>query len=1006
MNLKFPMFVSFAVALLVVLATSTFAQEGAQAWTWQEGEFPSAQRGSTGDDFKAAASGGSCLGMNWGGGAEGFAEYALAIPADFSGAALYLRYARVADTPAVFDVKVDGRMVGRSPSLTLEPTGGWGDDSSDWRIARVRIGRLAAGKHTIRLESKADDNNANIDGFYIAASGATPPGVADPQYFERIQRQREEKEMQAVRELVPEVKSLELAPQERPAPKPGPVDLAVLLAKLRTEQLDYVLEWTAKKPIPYIVKSYDVGHPTDYNSDYVWHSLKKEKMFDLPYKGRVGLVNPNSDVNYFIGFKVGTGEPVFDLESETKIHLIDLLVESVELEGIKADVCFVPAKGDTLLTVVILQNPGEAEKELSVYQVCAKEPVELEPKQRYGHGVTVTAGKLAWMGYDPANDVMVNCFTEWQPKPRRPVGRLLCTMAGSENSAGRLPADMPAAPPEASQMEYRIALEPQETKALLLVLNMHRYGEQPIKSPRGMLMYPVETEHDALEAGLKSALEAIALDWRGQIRQSVARYRRMPVIKLPHESWISDYYAALELPWGEAFSPQKNLDVPFYNFCRVNAHEPYGWWSYGEHGHEHLATFVCNITNPRLSADFLRGHFRNQSEDGGFPYGVTWTTTPQKETGRATCPFVAWEAWTSYLWSGDKKFLREAYKACGKNHDFWRTKRDRTGKGLYHWLDYAETVRDDADLPTWTATGGAENQEALDLNCYLLVEERCLAEMARELGRVLDVADWETWAVRRAIWINDRLWHDEDECYYGKDTEKKEWARVKDISTFFPWWAKVASETRAEALLTYFDDPKKFATDYPLPTLALDEPEFGAKWHWHGSNWVEMSWLPILGLKNYGWYDRAAKLAYQNTKMVFDVLEKESHFREYYNSVDGSGVGLFDYIWSCMPGAMVTQVFFGIEPTREGLLVMPALPQGWTEISIDNVHVRGKNVGVTVRLDEAAEEAAVTLNGKTLEPRDGRGAFVRWKKLPKRASFQIIVPGAWKERGAGEESEG
>ena len=52
----------------------------------------------------------------------------------------------------------------------------------------------------------------------------------------------------------------------------------------------------------------------------------------------------------------------------------------------------------------------------------------------------------------------------------------------------------------------------------------------------------------------------------------------------------------------------------------------------------------------------LRGHLRNQAEDGGFPYGVNQNSEPQVTTENATAPFIAWEAWNTYLWSEDKDF--------------------------------------------------------------------------------------------------------------------------------------------------------------------------------------------------------------------------------------------------------------------------------------------------------------------------------------------------------------
>ena len=128
----------------------------------------------------------------------------------------------------------------------------------------------------------------------------------------------------------------------------------------------------------------------------------------------------------------------------------------------------------------------------------------------------------------------------------------------------------------------------------------------------------------------------------------------------------------------------------------------------------------------------------NQEKDGSFPYGVNMFSQPGIRTfgvSAATCPFIAWEAWNAYLWSGDKEFLREAYDRCSRSYRYWMRTRDRTGEGLVCWIGYGETVRDDGDLETWRYKGAPIFfQEALDLNCYLLNMESVLADMSAELG--------------------------------------------------------------------------------------------------------------------------------------------------------------------------------------------------------------------------------------------------------------------------------
>jgi glycogen debranching enzyme len=296
-------------------------------------------------------------------------------------------------------------------------------------------------------------------------------------------------------------------------------------------------------------------------------------------------------------------------------------------------------------------------------------------------------------------------------------------------------------------------------------------------------------------------------------------------------------------------------------------------------------------------------------------------------------------------------------------------------------------------LPTWTLSGGAEKQEALDLNCYLLVVERTLGAMARELGKRSEAKAFRAAADKRVRLMNAYMWDAGDGCYYGiSEIFPDQKVNVKDISTLFPLWAGLAPVERADALIEHLHDPASLGAAYPVPTLARNEPLYGPRWHWHGSNWVEMTWLVILGLQRYGYYQEAARLAETNTRMVFDTIDKISHFREYFNTETGEGVDLYDYIWAAMPGIFITQILLGIEPTADGLRVMPALPEGWGEISIRSLKVRGRRVSVHVTRDPKATETRAKVSGRSWPAEDGRGVFVPWDQMGRRISVEIVQP--------------
>lgn len=766
-----------------------------------------------------------------------------------------------------------------------------------------------------------------------------------------------------------------------------------------------VIHELASKPCPYLVKAFDTHDGTDYNADYAWHVFDKEKRWKLPWRHMLGVINPNSDIGRVLGFGLENGPGRYDRPFRPIAHLIDIIIYDVDLgPGLRCEVMFRCHDSHTLAATVHVENLTCEDVHLTVWDCLIRRRNGSPPEQRwtlkgqlFGSGVTTTTGNLCSRKPENASDCEDVIFHEWIGGNSEPARLMVAQEGGPAKwilDKDWTPGKSGSFPPGCFQAHY-LALEvpPGKTIVQTTALCLCRYTETALANPdRTPLLYPEMSRESASIAAHKSCSAATHADWKQCLRDSVEAYYPFPVIQLPEDCWNRDFYACLELPRASTFSSYNHIRTPFYNFCRVHAHDPYGWWSYGMHAHENLATMFNNIVNPELSADFLRGHFQFQQPDGLYPYGVSHLSEPIHK-GQATAPLIVWEAWNCYLWSGDRKFMREAYESGRRNHEWWLKTRDRNGMGLCHWLNASnESVRDDDALATWQATEGCQNQAALDLNCYLLVQERSLAAMAAELGIEGESEFHEKQARRRAAIMNTSMWHEGDRCYYGIREDQPGWARVKDISTFFPLWSQLATNGRFETIAALLDDPETFGLPHGPPVLAKNEPGWGPQKHWQGANWVEMSLFPILGLKAYGYYNKAAELAYRNTKMVFDELEKYGHFREYFNSMTGQGADLIDYIWTAMPAWFIIHVFFGIEPLAEGVRVLPALPREWPGISLRGLRIRNRRMDLSVKREIGAESVNARYDGVRLDTLKERGVLIPWDRLRDGASLEILQP--------------
>lgn len=162
--------VLFGLMLSLVAAS----EASPPAW-WIEGEAWFAQQGSQGPDQAPFASQGECLGSGWAGHAGHSATYRFCLEQPSSELALHIRYARRDPAASRLEVLWDGKSI--APALACPLTGGWGHlRDEEWQWLSLPLASVAKGWHELKLVSRADKNNTNIDGFLLTRPGFKLPG--------------------------------------------------------------------------------------------------------------------------------------------------------------------------------------------------------------------------------------------------------------------------------------------------------------------------------------------------------------------------------------------------------------------------------------------------------------------------------------------------------------------------------------------------------------------------------------------------------------------------------------------------------------------------------------------------------------------------------------------------------------------------------------------------------------------------------------------------------------
>ena len=129
---------------------------------------------------------------------------------------------------------------------------------------------------------------------------------------------------------------------------------------------------------------------------------------------------------------------------------------------------------------------------------------------------------------------------------------------------------------------------------------------------------------------------------------------------------------------------------------------------------------------------------------------------------------------------------------------------------------------------------------------------------------------------------------------YGPENRK---IKILTPTAFFPLILKgIDPGIREKVISTHFFDKQTFAVDYPLPSVAANDPSFCTDetlFLWRGPTWAYLDWFLHGILLENGHEDSARKL----TKTVRDLITK-SGFREYYHPFTGEGMGARDFTWA------------------------------------------------------------------------------------------------------------
>ncbi|WP_430781559.1 amylo-alpha-1,6-glucosidase [Actinoplanes sp. G11-F43] len=230
----------------------------------------------------------------------------------------------------------------------------------------------------------------------------------------------------------------------------------------------------------------------------------------------------------------------------------------------------------------------------------------------------------------------------------------------------------------------------------------------------------------------------------------------------------------------------------------------------------------------------------------------------------------------------DRAELERTYQRLARWTRFWLESRRAPGADLPHYTHGNDSGWDNAT----TFDGGRVVQSA-DLAAFLVVQLRCLADLAAELGEPAGPwareADRIGAAMLRDLWDGDRF-----VARCPRTGERRPSDSLLDLMPIV-LGADLPAPVAA-ALARRIED---HLTEYGLATEPVDSPRYAADGYWRGPIWAPSTVLIEDGLRRAGFTGLADEISRR-----FRTLCERSGFAENFDAVTGAGLRDRAYTWT------------------------------------------------------------------------------------------------------------
>jgi hypothetical protein len=421
-------------------------------------------------------------------------------------------------------------------------------------------------------------------------------------------------------------------------------------------------------------------------------------------------------------------------------------------------------------------------------------------------------------------------------------------------------------------------------------------------------------------------------------------------------------------PWKERFARQIHTDDEKLNALIESLYDRCVWgalreprppalpnrWITGGGGYVGQwlwdAMFVTTAFAPLDDDATIRGVFDNywytidhnpEAPKGSFRYGMVPNYLgPWPPLGYSQIPILGWGCRMVYRQTNDRALVERCLPYLDLFDQWYSSERDVDGDGLIEFGAYKpvgnagmlQTARyetfdfhppmDDMKLtphPQRPDSGPwYGNVEGVEQTCFLLMSEEAIAELAAEFGKQDLAEKYRRIVARRIKAVQEKMWDPQTQFFHSLDRDSHAKLPVRTIQGFLTLACGAATRDQAAALVKQLQDPKQWWTTYPVPTVALDDPKFGANAMWRGDMWPATTYLVACGLHRYGYHDVARQLAERMRRLI-----AEHGINERYNALTGQAIGDPGVAMTCSAWPLLVQSVYGVQDDFRTIVVPP-----------------------------------------------------------------------------------